>query len=396
MGARSLVALALLGGGCQLVFGEDTPRLGDAGGSNGSDSGHEVVVDTPIDTHPIDTMPDTTTDTAPPCTPVSTTWLDWCALPAVHTDVTLNGLVNYAIDTDSAGYCDPLSTPVLCIIHGNHITIQGNTNFISSPATHRGVALYADYDVQIPINATLSVASTTTNAGAGYYAQGTCVAAAAGNKGGGAGGTGSTVGANGGGWEGGATGGVALASPIARTFGPLVPGCAGDNGNGTGAGRGGYGGGILYIGASVSIDIAGTVRADGGGATRGNANDAAGGGGGAGGLVVLETNSVSVTGTISATGGGGAGGAAGSNLGTNGANGANGGGGGMPGDNGGQLGGAGGNASVTTSTATPSLTATPTTTGGSTGTGNPSGPGGGGGGAGTLQLSLPSGQTQTP
>lgn len=147
--------------------------------------------------------------------------------------------------------------------------------------------------------------------------------------GGGGGGFGSVGGMGGeGGLAGTATGNAQGGSPIATAFSPLRGSCTGRPGgkpassNAT-AGSGGYAGGAIQITAHDSIDIAGAIRANGGGGTgatstpsgcAGGSCGAGGGGGGAGGVIFLEAPQINFTGQqakLCANGGGGGGGAGG-------------------------------------------------------------------------------------
>ena len=75
--------------------------------------------------------------------------------------------------------------------------------------------------------------------------------------------------------------------------------------------RGGAGGGAIWLVAHDSIEIAGSISANGaGGAGAQLGSVCGGGGGGAGGHVALEAPSVTISGTATANGGGGGGGGA--------------------------------------------------------------------------------------
>jgi hypothetical protein len=89
----------------------------------------------------------------------------------------------------------------------------------------------------------------------------------------------------------------------------LRGGCPGQSGGaeragGGNGGRGGRSGGALYLYASQSITISGSIRAMGARGEGGEAQ-AGGGGGGSGGFVVIESASITITGQLSANGGGG-------------------------------------------------------------------------------------------
>jgi hypothetical protein len=99
----------------------------------------------------------------------------------------------------------------------------------------------------------------------------------------------------------------------ADPFGPqeLTPLLGGMNGQDACGGRpGGGGGGAVQISAGVSIVIAGTVTAPGGGGEGGSTEGQClgGAGGGSGGAILLEAPAVSVPGTLATNGGGGGGG----------------------------------------------------------------------------------------
>lgn len=215
----------------------------------------------------------------------------------------------------------------------------------------------------------------------------------AGNSGG-AGETDSMAGGGGGGGfgGGGASGGmssdgVGASGPAGGTGGnatltPLRGGCRGGNGgtaNGTGGGAGGVGGasgGAVQIAARTSIAIAGAVGLGGGSGGFGRPQYGGGGGGGSGGALLLEAPSVEVTGSLCANGGAGGEGAGQGQDGFGGESGKCSGAAG--GGSGGSDGGAGGNGSYQTTGPTP----------GSNGPTNPilGGGGGGGGGAGRITI----------
>lgn len=83
---------------------------------------------------------------------------------------------------------------------------------------------------------------------------------------------------------------------------PLIGGSGGGGGGGTStgsAGHGGGGGGAILIASSTSIDIFGTIKADGGKGRDGSGH----GSGGSGGAIKLVTNTLSGNGTIQAKNG---------------------------------------------------------------------------------------------
>jgi hypothetical protein len=136
--------------------------------------------------------------------------------------------------------------------------------------------------------------------------------------GGNAGATGTTAGAGGGGGFGaagnngaGGAGGSGGAAYGNNSIVPLVGGSGGGGGNfamsGVGGGGGGGGGGAIIIASSGTINVTGTITANGGSAPTGYGigSPYAGGGGGSGGGIRLIANTISVNGTMSATGGSG-------------------------------------------------------------------------------------------
>lgn len=92
----------------------------------------------------------------------------------------------------------------------------------------------------------------------------------------------------------------------------LRGGCPGQDGFAfvyANTGNGGHGGGAVFLIASKSITVGGTINAGGaggeGGGNRGSDPRAGGGGGGAGGMIGFDAPQVTVTGMLVANGGGG-------------------------------------------------------------------------------------------
>lgn len=287
------------------------------------------------------------------------------------------------IDTATDVRCDVLAQPdgtEVCLVAGATIVIDA-AGFTAAGA--RPLVLLAAET--ITVTGTLDVASrgATFGAGANPPACGTEGGGATGRHGGGgAGGSfgtrGGSGGVGGGGPGEGGNPGVASAPVEAVTVRGGCPGSAGGAGAVAMPGAGGAGGGAVYLIAGTSITVDGAIQASGSGAgaTPVNSGSSGGGGGGAGGLVALEAPTIDVLGSVVANGGGGGEGG-GETLG------------GAPGDNGSVFndaanggagtseGGDGGSGSVADMSPAPGSP-------GTQGTGQHGGGGGGGGGAGVV------------
>lgn len=209
--------------------------------------------------------------------------------------------VNAAINTATSNMCATLVGPnanAWCVIAGSSVSVTGTVQVTGNRplvllstgtldvggtldiASHRGGSLGPDADAA---GCNAGTAPTLQSGGAGGSL-------------GGVGGAGTAAGN-------GAVGGVAGAklTPTA-----LRGGCPGQKGSGSGGGNGGHGGGAVWLFASTSITIGGTINASGSSGDGGaNASSSGGGAGGSGGYVGLESPSVTLTGSIFANGGGG-------------------------------------------------------------------------------------------
>jgi hypothetical protein len=132
------------------------------------------------------------------------------------------------------------------------------------------------------------------------------------------------------------------------TISPLFGGCNGGSGGGCSSTPGGAGGGAIQITSSGTIDINGTIRANGAGGVTGCSTEGGGSGGGSGGAILLQSlNTADTSGaTITANGGSGGdgngafnGGGAGGSTSANNAGGQGADGGGISGGSGGGAGG---------------------------------------------------------
>jgi hypothetical protein len=298
------LALLLALGGCDAVFGLDTPKLHDAGGG-GSDSG------------------------SADCSSMvglygkngNAGWFQYCAVPGVRTfsNTTL-------IDTDdTSGMTCAGHEPFACLIESGTITLNGLVTVTGT----RPLILAAS--TVIDINGILDVSSSPAGNGPAANPQlcsqngtgATGMAGIGGGGGGGAGGSWSSMGGNGGrsGGRGlGVVGGGAAMPSDSPTM--LRGGCAGASGGvatgGSGGGRGGSGGGAVYLmSPQIVLDATSQIESVGmfgtGGVSGGAATGSGGGaGGGTGGLIVFDTEMLQLPpsgGLVFANGGGaGAGG----------------------------------------------------------------------------------------
>jgi hypothetical protein len=201
------------------------------------------------------------------------------------------------INTDDTAMCmATTNSSAWCVIAG--ATIDVNMTFTLKARGMRPLVLVATQSITIA--GTLDVSSQLGDMpGAGADATGCNPGTAPGTSGGGAGGS---FGGKGGDSQGVAGGGTAGAK---LTPSALRGGCPGQNGNGSSPGTGGHGGGAVYMIATTSIFVSGTINASGEGGTPGVTGTSGGGGGGAGGYIGLECPSVTSTGVIFANGGGG-------------------------------------------------------------------------------------------
>jgi len=213
-------------------------------------------------------------------------------------------------NTDEAANCSRIfqqtGGPPLCVHWAGTITIGAATRVTGSRAA---VFLATD---SIMINQTLDASSFVGGSVGAAANTGACNGssngtsdgnngASAGGGGGGGGGFGTGGGDGGSGNASGGSGGNAVALALIRG------GCAGRDGGGSSSASGAAGGasgGVIYLIAKNSIEVSGSVRANGAGG-EGAGNKAGGGGGGSGGLIVFDSATLSITGTVFANGGGG-------------------------------------------------------------------------------------------
>ena len=208
------------------------------------------------------------------------------------------------IDTGGSSCATTLNNTGACVIAAGTLDIDAGVT-VHATGT-KPLVLVAS--ASITIAGTLDIASHRggqTGAGADLAGcnAGTAPVAATGG-GGGAGGSFGGKGGHGGSSYASAAGGIA---GNALTPTALRGGCKGQDGAGAAVGAGGAGGGAVYMIATTSIFVSGTINASGAGATSALSGSSGGGGGGAGGYIGLESSSVTASGSaiIFATGGGG-------------------------------------------------------------------------------------------
>jgi hypothetical protein len=291
------LALLFALGGCDAVFGLDTPKLRDAGAGGDSGSGSA----------------DCSTKVGAYGNNGNAGWFQYCPVPGVKTfsDIT-------TINTDAPATCADHET-FACLIESGTITLNGVVTVTGS----RPLILAAS--TEIDINGVLDVSSSATGNGPAADPQvcsqtGTGATGASGiGGGGGAGGSWRSMGGDGGrGGTGGlgVVGGTAAMPSDQPTM--LRGGCAGASGGdatgGSTGGQGGPGGGAVYLmSPQIVLDAASQVEAVGmfgtGGKSGGGATGSGGGaGGGTGGLIVFDTATLklpSTGGFVFANGGGG-------------------------------------------------------------------------------------------
>ena len=203
------------------------------------------------------------------------------------------------LDTDapSCAVVTGAGTDGACVIVAQQIQISQRLTATGS----RPLVLVAD-EITVTATGVLDLASRrdeTPGAGANAAACG-----ASGNVGTGGGGPGGSFTGRGGGGGGSSGGSSALATPTPTT---LRGGCPGTKGFGAiSGGAGGPGGGAVYLIASTTITVAGTINASGAGGTGGGPSaNGGGGGGGSGGMIVLDAPAIAITGAVFANGAGG-------------------------------------------------------------------------------------------
>ncbi len=252
----------------------------------------------------------------------------------------------------------PLADAASLTLNGGSITLDGTQTYDSVSLTNGAVLYITPYDgtgtrgtLILKVSGDVNIDSAskiigdargytggaggpTGDAGAAYGGVGSSPAGTNGggaggsrdyqydgrSSGGGGGGGGyafaGNIGTNGGGVYGPGAGGAGGSSYGDSQLSTWHMGSGGGGGGGSvhaGGGAGGAGGGLIVINATT-INIAGTISANGGNGFAGSAADGAGGGGGggAGGSVYLFASSVTITGSVSALGGNGGTGGAGS------------------------------------------------------------------------------------
>jgi hypothetical protein len=211
------------------------------------------------------------------------------------------------IDTDTSQLCRPANPTTLCVLGGTDVTIDMHVVVSGS----RPLVIVATGNLLVKAAGNLDVASHHDHRGPG--SDGTpCTTGVdpdPNDGGGGRGGSMTLAGGNGGtglvGSPHNGAGGIAAAAMIPTT---LRGGCPGSDGGG-GGNRGvkGHGGGAVYLFASSSIQIDGTIDASGGGGGGADTGQDGGGGGGSGGVIAFDAHDLTFAdgANIYANGGGG-------------------------------------------------------------------------------------------
>ena len=214
--------------------------------------------------------------------------------------------------------------PDIFVLSFTNIDIQADVTVTGSNA----LALVACYD--ITLSGVIYANSTNRTAGPGGWNGGASESNGSGfdngygrggpgqnsnpwEQTGGGGGAFGGAGEQGGDDDGDPAGGIGGTPYPGPTLVPLVGGSGGGGGgcrDDNAGGPGGGGGGAVQLTAGDTLTIAsgGGIHAGGGGGSRDSADGCAGGGGGAGGGILLEAMSVDMDGTLAANGGGGGGG----------------------------------------------------------------------------------------
>lgn len=302
------------------------------------------------------------------------------------TDLSQNSNRTFNTDTECSSVVTQSSGPSLCVIRYRQIAIGPSATIQVTGSRLLVLAASLDFVLQGTVNLT-AAASAGPSPGLGATSGG----GAAG------GGHGSSGGSGGGGGSGGSSG-----APVAGVD-TLVPLTTGSRGGASAGSSGGPGGGAVQLVACghFLLDLAGQVRANGLGGLGGSGggaggNGTGGAGGGSGGGILIEGDTVDLLGTLLANGGGGGGGGSGGSLGGSGDNGGPGGGGsantvpavGGTAGSSSPNGGVGGSGSA--------LAAPSNGVNGSVGAFSTGGGGGGGGGKGRIRVNSCSTLTSTP
>jgi hypothetical protein len=280
---RVSVAVAIVCAGCS--FKPNAAGTGDGGADDASD-GIGVLPDAPLDGDP-----------NLPCYGIGIVRV----CPQVPPPAAYDIGADTRVDTDIAATCSHTVTGMnivgTCVIVAQKIQITRALQVVGSKPL---VLVATDTLVVMGSNGRIDVASHRGgNLGAGANS---ALCPNNGSPGGGGGGPGgSFTGRGGAGGNGGATSGVGMTIPAV-----LRGGCPGTKGAGNAGGNGGAGGGGVYLIAGTSIAISSTINASGmGGEGAGASLGAGGGGGGSGGMIVLDAPTVNISGSVFANGGGG-------------------------------------------------------------------------------------------
>lgn len=256
------------------------------------------------------------------------TFLDVCAAPMPDQGLRIAGAET--IDTDTDPRCRELEQAggkSVCLVYATSVVIDPGGSLTATGSRPLAIASASVMTIAGTIDVssrrggqpgpaasdaacTFSTTPEADTGGGGGAAGGSFGAV------GGAGGTGDTDNSQGN--DGSAIGGTA--GPAASLT-VLRGGCRGqaggdEDGSGGKGGQGGHSGGALYLYATRSLQLTGTVRATGAGGSGGQVQ-AGGGGGGTGGLVVIESDAIAFSGSASISANGGGGGEGGARVGQN-------------------------------------------------------------------------------
>lgn len=237
------------------------------------------------------------------------------ATPPLGT-VIIAGTLNTTSDPRCVVVQQGSGLPELCVIPAGTISIENTIVIGTRPLVFIAAG-------SITVNGAIDASSIRGGRVGAAASTLPCVSSQNGMQGDGGGGAGGSFGTMGAGGGRGGAGGTGAAGGTAGGVTPVTAirgGCAGGlGGKGGGPSEGAIGpsGGALafYAGSQIAIVAAGSVYASGAGGGAGvqiSGTKGGGGGGGSGGLIVLDAPSIQVLGTVTANGGGGGGGGDGS------------------------------------------------------------------------------------
>jgi hypothetical protein len=220
------------------------------------------------------------------------------AAPSMPMDLTQNLVIN----TDSDPACDvrPTATGPVCVIARSTIRVGAGFSIRGYGSRPLVLISVGNFDVQGTIDVSSGIGAASTRGAGGNPAS--CQApTGALLDGGGAGGSFGTIGGEGGGGNGQSFGGVPAAAP--PTITTVRGGCPGGVGQGNSGAVPGSGGGAVYLITPARLILDGGINASGGPGTGGGMQHG-GQGGGAGGLVGIDAPTLEGAGYVLADGGG--------------------------------------------------------------------------------------------